>query len=113
MSVSNWRHSIFLPKPTAAILLIAAFTLATLSSPACGARTAHTRTIRLAVARSPFTYLPVYLAEPLGYYKEEGLKVEIAEFAGGSQSILSVMGGSAAVGVGFYGHAIAATAAGQ
>src|SRR5262245_12688001 len=112
MSVSHSRHSIFLPKPTAAILLLA-FALATLSSPACGARTAKTRTIRLAVARSPFTYLPVYLAEPLGYYKEEGLNVEIAEFAGGSQSILSVMGGSADIAAGFYEHAIEATAAGK
>ena len=112
MSVSNSRHSIFLPKPTDAILLLA-FALATLSSPACGTPTADTRTIRLAVARSPFTYLPVYLAEPLGYYKEEGLNVEIAEFAGGSQSILSVMGGSADIAAGFYEHAIEATAAGK
>jgi NitT/TauT family transport system substrate-binding protein len=113
MSVSNSRHSIFLPKPTAAILLVAALALATLSSPACGARTPDVRTIRLAVARSPFTYLPVYLAEPLGYYKAEGLNVEIAEFAGGSQSILSVMGGSADIAAGFYEHAIEATAAGK
>jgi NitT/TauT family transport system substrate-binding protein len=67
----------------------------------------------LAVARSPFTYLPVYLAESLGYYREEGLGVTIAEFAGGSQSIQSVIGGSADVAAGFYEHAIELTAAGK
>lgn len=55
----------------------------------------------------------MYVAEPLGYYKEEGLDVAITEFAGGSQSILSVMGGGADVAAGFYEHAIEATAAGK
>jgi NitT/TauT family transport system substrate-binding protein len=55
----------------------------------------------------------VYLAEPLGYYKDEGLSVVIAEFAGGSQSIQSVIGGSADVAAGFYEHAIELTAAGK
>ena len=50
---------------------------------------------------------------PLGYYKEEGLDVAITEFAGGSQSILSVMGGGADVAAGFYEHAIEATALGK
>ena len=83
------------------------------SSWACGHRTANTTPVRLAVARSPFTYLPVYLAEPLGYYKEEGLAVSIAEFSGGAQSIQSVIGGSADVAAGFYEHAIELTAAGK
>lgn len=113
MSASNSRHSISALKPAITTWLVVAFALAALSSSACGTRTTDTRTIRLAVARSPFTYLPVYLAEPLGYYKEEGLDVAIAEFAGGSQSILSVMGGSADVAAGFYEHAIEATAAGK
>jgi NitT/TauT family transport system substrate-binding protein len=113
MSASNPRHSISPPKLEVVRLLVVALALATFSSSACGAQNADTRTIRLAVARSPFTYLPVYLAESLGYYKEEGLDVAIAEFAGGSQSILSVMGGSADVAAGFYEHAIEATAAGK
>ena len=95
------------------ITSIVAFALVTSSSWACGSRAADTITIRLAVARSPFTYLPVYLAGPLGYYKEEGLNVEIAEFSGGSQSIQSVIGGSADIAAGFYEHAIEMTAAGK
>src|SRR5262245_12886669 len=54
------------------VLLPGAFT-----SVACGGRRTEMTRIRLAVARSPFTYLPVYLAGPLGYYKDEGLTVEI------------------------------------
>ena len=96
-----------------AILLVAAFAFATLSSWACGVQSADTTTIRLAVARAPFTYLPVYLAEPLGYYRDEGLNVAIAELSGGAQSILSVMGGSADIAAGFYEHAIEMTAAGK
>jgi len=80
---------------------------------ACGSRHAETTRIRLAVARSPFTYLPVYLAEPLGYYKDEGLAVEIAQFSGGAQSIQSVIGGSADIAAGFYEHAIEMTVAGK
>ena len=95
------------------LLSVVALVLLTSSSWACGLRTANTTPVRLAVARSPFTYLPVYLAEPLGYYKEEGLNVVIAEFSGGSQSIQSVIGGSADVAAGFYEHAIELTAAGK
>ena len=80
---------------------------------ACGSRPGDPIRIRLAVARSPFTYLPVYLAEPLGYYQAEGLAVEISEFAGGSQSVQSVIGGSADVAAGFYEHAIETTVAGK
>lgn len=95
------------------ITSIVAFAVVTSSSSACGIRTAETTTIRLAVARSPFTYLPVYLAEPLGYYKDEGLNVAVAEFSGGSQSIQSVIGGSADIAAGFYEHAIEVSAAGK
>jgi NitT/TauT family transport system substrate-binding protein len=95
------------PLPLVALALIATFVSA------CAPRAAATTTVRLAVARSPFTYLPVYLAGPLGYYRQEGLNVDIAEFAGGAQSIQSVIGGSADIAAGFYEHAIELTSAGQ
>jgi NitT/TauT family transport system substrate-binding protein len=92
---------------------LVALALVASSSWACGVRHAGTTTVHLAVARAPFTYLPVYLAEPLGYYKDEGLNVAIAELSGGAQSIQSVMGGSADIAAGFYEHAIEMTAAGK
>ena len=79
----------------------------------CGHRPAGATPVRLAVARSPFTYLPVYLAEPLGYFKQEGLSVTVAELSGGAQAIQSIMGGSADIAAGFYEHAIEITAAGK
>src|SRR5882672_4589145 len=99
----NWRRCVS----------IALLVLIVCSSWACDRGRAHTTTIRLAVARSPFTYLPAYLAESLGYYRDEGLTVEIAELSGGAQAIQSVIGGSADVAAGFYEHAIEMTVAGK
>jgi NitT/TauT family transport system substrate-binding protein len=92
---------------------VVAFGLIASFPAACAPRTAATTTVNLAVARSPFTYLPVYLAEPLGYYRQEGLSVAVAEFAGGGQAVQSVVGGSADMAAGFYEHAIELTSAGH
>ena len=86
MSASNSRHSIAPPKPEIATLLVVAFALATFSSSACGMRTADTRTIGLAVARSPFTYLPVRAFAPL--FSADG-RMD-AELANGVKRVLSV-----------------------
>ena len=42
-------------------------------------------------------YLPLSVAESLGYFKNEGLDVTIADFAGGSRALQAVVGGSADV----------------
>src|SRR3979409_191927 len=42
-------------------------------------------------------YLPLTIAEQLGYFKEEGLNLTISDFAGGSQALRAVVGGSADV----------------
>ena len=46
------------------------------------------------------------LAEQLGYFKAEGLEVEISDFAGGTQALRAVVGGSADVCSGAYEHTI-------
>ena len=51
-------------------------------------------------------YLPLTVAEQLGYFKEEGLEVKISDFAGGSQSLRAVVGGSADVVAGAFEHTI-------
>ena len=55
-------------------------------------------------AASPFYYLPLTIAERLGYFKDEGLDVEICDFAGGSKALQAVVGGSADVVAGAFEH---------
>lgn len=58
-------------------------------------------------------YLPLALADRLGYFKAEGLNVEIADFAGGSKALQAMMGGSADVTAGGFDHVITLQARGQ
>jgi NitT/TauT family transport system substrate-binding protein len=58
-------------------------------------------------------YLPLTIAEQLGYFKEEGLSVTISDFAGGSQALRAVIGGSAEVVSGAYEHTLNMQAKGQ
>src|SRR5712691_1332315 len=51
-------------------------------------------------------YLPVTIAEQLGYFKDEGLNLQISDFAGGSQALRAVVGGSADVVSGAYEHTL-------
>ena len=53
-----------------------------------------------------FYYLPLTIAEQLGYFKSEGLQVEIPDFAGGSKALQALVGGSADVVSGAYEHTI-------
>lgn len=51
-------------------------------------------------------YLPLTIAEQLGYFKAEGLDVEIVDFAGGSKALAAVVGGSADVVSGAFEHTV-------
>jgi len=51
-----------------------------------------------------FIYLPVTLANQLGYFKMLGLEVEIANFSGGAKAAEALVGGSADMVCGFYDH---------
>ncbi|GLS14342.1 ABC transporter substrate-binding protein [Hydrogenophaga electricum] len=53
-----------------------------------------------------FYYLPLTIAEQLGYFKAEGLDVNIVDFAGGSRALQAVVGGSADVVSGAFEHTI-------
>jgi NitT/TauT family transport system substrate-binding protein len=53
-----------------------------------------------------FFYLPVSVAEGLGYFKAEGLDIEFSDFAGGSRALQALVGGSADVASGAYEHTI-------
>jgi NitT/TauT family transport system substrate-binding protein len=51
-------------------------------------------------------YLPLTIAEQLGYFKEQGLDVTIVDFAGGSQALRALVGGSADVVSGAFEHTV-------
>jgi NitT/TauT family transport system substrate-binding protein len=56
--------------------------------------------------KAAFYYLPLTISEQLGYFKSEGLDVEISDFAGGAKSLQALIGGSADVVSGAYEHTI-------
>ena len=58
-------------------------------------------------------YLPLTIAESMGYFKAEGLDVTIADFAGGSRALQAVIGGSADVVSGAFEHTLNMQVKGQ
>ena len=58
-------------------------------------------------------YLPLTIAEQLGYFKAEGLEVTIVDFAGGARALQAVVGGSADVVSGAFEHTVSMQHKGQ
>ena len=58
-------------------------------------------------------YLPLSIAERLGYFTDEGLQVEMVDFAGGAKALQAMMGGSADVVCGGFDHVMVMRARGQ
>ncbi len=72
------------------------------------------RKVRIAVGgKALYYYLPISIAERLGYFKDEGIDVEIIDFQGGSKSLQAVVGGSADVVSGAFEHTISMQTRGQ
>ncbi len=70
--------------------------------------------IKLGVGGAPaLYYLPLAVTERLGYFKEQGLNVEVSDFKGGSQALTALVGGSAHVVTGAYEHTIRMQVKGQ
>jgi len=64
-------------------------------------------TLALAVGgRTLVAYLPLTIADRLGYFKKRGLTVGINDFAGGAKALEALVGGSADVVCGAYEHTI-------
>lgn len=71
---------------------------------------------RVAIAvggKASFYSLPLTLAEQLGYFKAEGLEVEISDFSDGARALQAVVGGSADVVSGAYEDTISLQNQGQ
>ncbi len=63
--------------------------------------------------RATLYYLPLTLAERLGFFRDEGLQVEVNDFPGGAKALQALIGGSADVTAGGYEHTIQMHAKGQ
>jgi NitT/TauT family transport system substrate-binding protein len=55
---------------------------------------ARVATVRIAIHREPIAFLPVRVAQTLGFYEAEGLGVDLSEVAGGTKAIEALLGGS-------------------
>ena len=65
------------------------------------------RDVHIAVGgKASLYYLPLTIAEQLGYFKDEGINLKISDFAGGAVALRAVVGGSADVVSGAYEHTI-------
>lgn len=82
---------------------------------ACSARQADERqALTISVGgQTLFAYLPLTLAERLGYFRDEGLTVRIVDLRGGSEAMAALLGGSADFVTGYYEHTIRAQAQGK
>ena len=78
------------------------------------AQTAEKPNLTLGVGgKALLYYLPLTIAEKKGYFKEQGLNVEINDFGGGAKSLQALVGGSVDVVTGAYEHTIRMQAKGQ
>ena len=86
----------------------AALAVASVAAPSLRAQVKLEKSrVAIAVGGKPaFYYLPLTIAEQLGYFKAEGVDVEISDFAGGARALQSLVGGSADVVSGAYEHTI-------
>jgi NitT/TauT family transport system substrate-binding protein len=75
--------------------------------PVNGQERPEIRKVRLAVGgKAALFYLPLTVTERLGYFKSEGLDLQISDFQGGARSLQALIGGSADVVAGAYDHTI-------
>ncbi len=87
------------------MLVAAAFGLA-LATGAL-AQAPEKKKITIAVGgKTLFYYLPLSVAERKGFFKDEGLEVEIPDFPGGAKALQALVGGSADLVSGAYEHTI-------
>src|SRR3954469_26065272 len=84
------------------------------AAPVAHAQSLEKKKITVAVGgKSLLYYLPLTIAERKGYFKAEGLDVEIVDFPGGAKALQAMVGGSADVVSGAYEHTINMLAKGQ
>jgi NitT/TauT family transport system substrate-binding protein len=109
----EWRNPMLLSR-RAALAALAVSTALGLSSQGALAQAAEKPKLTLGVGGKPLLYyLPLTVAEKKGFFKEQGLEVEINDFGGGAKSLQALVGGSVDVVTGAYEHTIRMQAKGQ
>jgi NitT/TauT family transport system substrate-binding protein len=93
--------------------LVVLLCLAGFSVGAISAKPEKTNVTIAVGGKAALYYLPLSLAEQLGYFDDAGLNVEILDFPGGSKALQAMMGGSADVVSGGFDHTIVMQARGQ
>jgi NitT/TauT family transport system substrate-binding protein len=87
--------------------MLAALAVGTMVAMGAGAQAPEKKKITIAVGgKNLFYYLPLSVAERKGYFRDEGLEVEIPDFAGGAKALQALVGGSADMVSGAYEHTI-------
>ncbi len=84
-----------------------------LSSPSMAQTAPEVSEVHVAVAGLGFPYLPFIIAQQRGYFKAQGLTVDMSVFSGGSQALQALLGGSADVAAGGYSSTIQMAVKGQ
>ena len=73
----------------------------------------ETADVTIGLSVNDSTFLPIYLAETAGFYKDEGLKVKVLAFRGGSDLTRALVAGSVQVAVAAPTSVLAAINAGE
>jgi NitT/TauT family transport system substrate-binding protein len=98
------RHRITRRAFAQAVAGVAALTAAPLLR--AQAKPEKSRVVIAVEGKSALTYLPLTVAEQLGYFKAEGLDVEIADVAGNMRALQALASGAADVVSGAYEHTL-------
>ena len=89
------------------LAIAAAFLAIAVAVPAAAQNPApENRKITIAMGGKNLYYLPLTIAERLGYFKDEGLEATIVDFSGGAKAAQAMLGGSAEVASGSYEYTI-------
>jgi NitT/TauT family transport system substrate-binding protein len=92
--------------PVNRILLALAAIFTVFAASAGAAEPEKTKVVLAVGGKTTLYYLPLTLADRLGYFADEGLDVEINDFPGGSRALQALIGHSADVVSGAYEHTI-------
>jgi NitT/TauT family transport system substrate-binding protein len=111
-------HEFHIPNSEFRIASLASIVLLAVAVTSCIAcvrsREDATKPVRIAIGgQNQLIYLPTTLARELGFYREEGIEVELQDHAGGAKALQAMIGGSADVVSGFYDHTIQMAAEGR
>ncbi|MBO0765141.1 MAG: ABC transporter substrate-binding protein [Hyphomicrobiaceae bacterium] len=97
----------------AATVAFGALIAGLLTAPAMAQVPEKTKVVLGVGGKSLLYYLPLTIAERKGFFKGQGLDVEINDFGGGAKSLQALVGGSVDVVTGAYEHTIRMQAKGQ